>query len=267
MALPSVSKVSTRGDGAGRRMPVIGFVAVVIVYLAILQALPFLLPKAAGSDKYATFTTVDSIVKSLIIPVGASVVFGIIVVSVLGWWRPVLADDRPVRRWVWIVPIVMVVAIAAGINYRLISDRGGSVFGLLLVGCLLVGVGEELMYRGIGVVTFRNLGFTENKVALWTTVIFALSHATNLISEGPKAFVQVLITAIAGYFFYLIRRVSGTLLLGMVLHGLWDFGLTSTAAATTPPALNVLLFVLADIVLAIVVLIRRHHINISPTAA
>lgn len=49
----------------------------------------------------------------MIIPVGASVV-GIIVASALGWWRPILRDDRPVRRWVWIVPIVMLVAILSG---------------------------------------------------------------------------------------------------------------------------------------------------------
>jgi dienelactone hydrolase len=42
----------------------------------------------------------------------------------------------------------------------------------------------------------------------WTCLLFGLAHATNLISEGPKALVQVLVTAVAGYFFYLIRRVS-----------------------------------------------------------
>lgn len=245
----------------GRQLPLVGCIGIVVVYLAILQGLPQLLPKADGDNAYATFTTVDAVVKSLLIPVGASVVLGVVVASVLGWWPAILRDDRPVRRWVWLIPIVMLVAIVGGINYGLIGDRSAALFFLLLLGCLLVGVGEELMYRGIGVVAFRNLGFSEGKVALWTTVIFALSHSTNLISEGPSAFAQVLVTAVAGYFFYLIRRVSGTIILGMLLHGLWDFGLTSSAAGTTVHTIGVALFVLADIVLAVVVLVRRRHIE------
>ena len=59
----------------------------------------------------------------------------------------------------------------------------------------------EGMFRGLDVVTFRVNGFTEVKVALWTCVLFGLAHPTNLVSEGPK----VLVTAAAGYFFYLTR--------------------------------------------------------------
>ena len=121
------------------------------------------------------------------------------------------------------------------------------------------------MYRGIGVVTFRSLGFTEGKVALWVAVIFGLSHATNIISEGPKSIVQVLVTMVAGYFFYLIRRVAGTLILGMLLHGLWDFGLLTTAATGKAYA-GTFLFILADLALAIIVLVRRHHIEPEPRA-
>ena len=242
-----------------KRLSVIAYVAIVVVYLVVLQSLPFLL---AGGDhsSYASFPTVNSAVKLLWIPVGISVIIGVIVVSVLGWWPPVLRDDRPVRRWVWSIPIVMVVVILAGTDYGLISQKGAGLFFALLVGTLLVGIAEELMYRGIGVVTFRSLGFTEGKVALWVAVIFGLSHATNIISEGAKSIVQVLVTMVAGYFFYLIRRVSGTLVLGMLIHGLWDFGLLTSIASGKVYA-GTFLFILADIVLAIVVFVRRHHIE------
>ncbi len=241
-----------------RRLPVIGYLALVAVYLVVLQGLPFLLPHS-GSAAYGSFPDVASAAR-LVLTVGISVVLGVVAVSLLRWWRPVMRDDRPVRRWVWTIPIVMLVTILAGTNYGLISQKGAGLFFTLLLGCLLVGVGEELMYRGIGVVTFRSLGFSEGRVALWVAVIFGLSHATNIISEGAKSIIQVLVTMVAGYFFYLIRRVAGTLLVGMVLHGLWDFGLLSTAATGKAYA-GTFLFILADIVLAIIILVRRHHIE------
>ena len=248
-----------------KRLPVLGYLAIVVLYLVVLQTLPFLL---AGNDhsSYASFPTVNSAIKLLWTPVGASVLIGVVVVSVLGWWPPVLRDDRPVRRWVWSIPIVMIVVILAGTDYGLISQKGAGLFFSLLVGTVLVGIGEELMYRGIGVVTFRSLGFTEGKVALWVAVIFGLSHATNIITEGPKSIAQVLVTMVAGYFFYLIRRVSGTLILGMLIHGLWDFGLLTSVASGKAYA-GTFLFILADVVLAIIVFVRRRHIEPATQSA
>ncbi len=117
------------------------------------------------------------------------------------------------------------------------------------------------MFRGLGVVTFRVNGFTEGKVAWWTCVLFGLAHATNLVSAGPRALVQVLVTAVAGYFFYLTRRASGGLAVPAVLHGLWDFGLVSGLVVAGQTYAGTLVFVLADVALAIVVLARRHHIE------
>jgi hypothetical protein len=148
----------------------------------------------------------------------------------------------------------MLVAIAAGISYGNLSDKGLSYTLMLLVGCLFIGVSEELMFRGIGVTAFRQAGFTEGNVALWTCALFGLAHATNIFSEGVGALPQVLITAVAGYFFYVIRRVSGLLIVSMIMHGLWDFGLF-TNTLRDPPGIGVAAFIVADIVLAIVAIV------------
>jgi hypothetical protein len=42
-------------------------------------------------------------------------------------------------------------------------------------------------------------------------MLFGLAHATNIISESVGALPQVLVTAVAGYFFYVTRQVSGLL--------------------------------------------------------
>jgi membrane protease YdiL (CAAX protease family) len=88
-----------------------------------------------------------------------------------------------------------------------------------------------------------------------------LAHAANLFSEGPKALLQVLVTAVAGYFFYLIRRAFNGLVVAAVVHGLWDFGIISSQVVANKTYLGTGLFILADIVLALIVLIRRHHIE------
>jgi hypothetical protein len=58
----------------------------VVVYLAIVQGLGWVLTRGLDAD-YAAPTTVEELWRGITVPV-------------LGWWRPVLVDDRPVRRWV-----------------------------------------------------------------------------------------------------------------------------------------------------------------------
>jgi hypothetical protein len=82
-----------------------------------------------------------------------------------------------------------------------------------------------------------------------------LNHCTHL------SLVQVLVTAVAGYFFYLIRRASGGLVVLAVLHGLRNFGLISGLVVAGQTYADTSLFVLADIVLAIIVVAGRHRIE------
>lgn len=75
-----------------------------------------------------------------------------------------------------------------------------------------------------------------------------------LVSEGSKALLQVLVTAAAGYFFYLTCGVPA------VLHGLWDFR-TNSAVPANKSYLGAGLFVLADVIMVIILLLRRHRIE------
>ena len=218
----------------GRRLPIWGFILLAVGYLAAIQLIPRL--TAPDDGKYASFTDTDSVVGSLWVTVGVGSLIAIVAVAVLGWWRPAFVEDLRLPRWTWLFPAVMLVAIVTGISYGNLSDKGLTFTLMLLVGCLFIGVSEELMFRGIGVTAFRQAGFTEGKVALWTCVLFGLAHATNIFSEGVGALPQVLATAVAGYFFYVIRRVSGLLIVSMIMHGLWDFGLFTNTLSTPTAA-------------------------------
>lgn len=235
----------------------LGFVVLAVVYLAVLQGLGLLL---AEDVKYAAPADIDELWRMILVPVAASLVLVYAAVAWLGWWRPVWIDDRPVQRWVILVPVLMAASIVIVTDYAGLIDHGLAFTLLLLLGSLMVGLGEETMFRGIGVTCFRKNNFSEGKVALWSTLLFGLAHSTNLISEGPKAFAQVGSTIVAGYFLYLIRRRTGGLLLPVLFHGLWDFSLISglTTGKTYTPALFA---ILTSIMLVIIVFIRRHHIE------
>ena len=254
--------MTSAAPSIGRRLPIWGFILLVVGYLAAIQLIPRL--TTPEGTEYAKFTNTASVVGGLWVTVGIGSVIGLIAVAVLGWWRPVFIEELRLPRWTWLFPAVMVLAIAAGISYSNLADKGLAFTLMLLVGCLFIGVSEELLFRGIGVTAFRQAGFTEGKVALWTCVVFGLAHSTNIFSEGVGALPQVLATAVAGYFFYVIRRVSGLLIVSMIVHGLWDFGLF-TNTLSNPTSIGAFLFILADIVLAIVAIVTirkvfpRHH--------
>ena len=142
------------------------------------------------------------------IPLGAALVFTYAVVAVLGWWRPVLRDDRPVRRWVWVVPITFASAVWRPSTTPHSADKTAGYVLALLVATQFVGWGEEGMFRGIGVTTLRSHGLTEGKVALWSSVIFGAVHLSNAFTPASQAVPQALAVSFAGYFFYLIRRVA-----------------------------------------------------------
>jgi membrane protease YdiL (CAAX protease family) len=249
-----------------RRLPVWAFVLIAVIYLVIVQGLGKLLTSGLDTG-YAAPTSINELWRGITVPVFVSLVFVYAVVAVLGWRRPVLTDRKPVRPWVWILPVIMIITVLAGVNYAGLGHRGAGFTALLAVTMLGVGFAEEGMFRGLGVVTFRANGFSEVRVALWTCVLFGLAHATNLVSEGPKALLQVLVTAVAGYFFYLIRRVSGGLVVPAVVHGLWDFGLISASVLANKLYGGAGLFIVADVILALIVLIRQHHIEPTRSAA
>lgn len=254
---PSAGRPEAR---SGRDLGVAGFVVLVVVYLAVLQGVPQLLTLGEDVD-YARMTSVDELWRSLLVPVAVSLILGLAVVSWLGWWRPVWTDDRPVQRWVVVVPALMVASILIVTDYVGLAGKSAEFVVLLLLGTLMVGLAEETMFRGIGVTVFRRRGFTEGRVALWTTVLFGVSHASNIVLEGPTAFVQVLITILAGYLFYLVRRWSGGLLAPALLHGFWDFSVLSGLA--TPDRLYPLgvLALVIEIALGVVLVRRRRRIE------
>ncbi len=150
--------------------------------------------------------------------------FLVVAISVLGWWREVLFDrSRSGPAWGWILPVVMLGIIV--VNF-VGAASGRPSAGLLLwssLGAVGVGFGEEMITRGSLLVGLRSR-FGERQAWLFSSLLFSALHVPNVIFGLPvwAMPVQVVLTFIMGGGFYAMRRMSGTLLLPMVLHGLWD---------------------------------------------
>ncbi|MFE2110941.1 CPBP family intramembrane glutamic endopeptidase [Kitasatospora sp. NPDC059463] len=246
---------------AGRRLTWPWFLAVVVVYLVIIQGLGALVGvDRAGGD--SQFPTTEAIIRNGVIPIGISALFGAAVVTWLGWWGNVLNYRAPVRRWVRFVPISMLVVAVIGVNYPNLANQPLSLVLALAAMTALVGIGEELMFRGIGVQVFKRAGYSEGKVALWSSVIFGLVHVSNAFGEGAQAVLQAVIVSTSGYFFYLCLRVGGVLLLPMLVHGLWDFSLVSNSVGTDPKTSpGMILPIALQVVLIVVLIVKRHTVE------
>ncbi|MFF1904520.1 CPBP family intramembrane glutamic endopeptidase [Kitasatospora sp. NPDC058218] len=249
-------------DRVGRRLTWPWFLLLVAVYAGIIQGIGLLV--GVDTTGSGVFATTEALVRNALIPIGASIVFVAGVVTWLGWWGEVLTYRVPVRRWVRWVPISMLAVSLVAVNYGHLADQPVSLVLCLVLLGVFVGLGEELMFRGIGVHVFRRAGFSEGKVALYSSLVFGLVHVSNAVGEGAQALVQAAIVSTSGYFFYLCLRVGGVILLPMAVHGLWDFGLLSNLIGDKPKApLGVVLIILLQIVLVIVVLARRHRTDLD----
>jgi membrane protease YdiL (CAAX protease family) len=247
-----------------RRLSVLALIGVVIVYLVILQGVSIGL-KPAGLA-YGHLPSGSPVWRTITLPVTLSIIFGALVVTYLRWWRPVIKDDKPVSGWVKIVPALLIVSIIGTTGYSNLANQSAGLVLLLLGSTLLVGVGEELMFRGISIVALRGDGLSEAKVALWSSVLFGAVHMTNIFTEGPSAFLQAAVVSVTGYFFYLTRRSFGIILVPMVIHGLYDFSIFSHSIGLAKPeaSAQTLIPMLVSLILAIIVFARRKKIEPGP---
>ena len=156
-----------------------------------------------------------------------------ITTSLLGWWRPAMRE-RQRSRHTWPIFVPVLVAIAAVVNLAGTdwSAYSGAFLGASLV-LLLVGFTEELVHRGLLLTALRSR-LSEVWVWFLSSALFAVMHFVNVLLGAPLAGTvsQVGAAFLAGTAFYILRRVTGSLVWAMVLHGVWDFSVFATGVGT-----------------------------------
>ena len=150
------------------------------------------------------------------------------VVAYYKWWRQVglKGPDRwRDLRLLWL-PVMAIILI-----WMLVESSGfppGQALWFILINTLLVGISEELMFRGI-------LFFGASaKYGWWrtvwiTAVIFGLIHSLNGLITGnfTAALLQALLAFLFGVWTAAVRIRLNTIIPLMILHWLWDFGVFS----------------------------------------
>ena len=211
-------------------------IGVFVVYTAIVAALW----KVNKVDYAAIAESRDAVVRGVVVPIGLGGVFLAIATTVLGWWHPVLFQDgRTGPAWVLVVPVMFgLVGLLGTINIDWRSPKA-ALLPWLALGVLLVGFSEEMVSRGILIVGGRDAGWSELVVVLVSCVLFGLLHGINaFFGQSLQTTVQQIVLAtVMGASFYAIRMSTGTLIVCMLTHALWDFatlGQTTTGRGQKP---------------------------------
>ena len=247
---PAPTAVMTR-----RHLSWLGLIALLV---AFTMAPAFVDVLVLGGEGEYVFPDQQS-VTDLAVVKGIGVLIVVLAISTLRWWPVVMREELRTRRWVWIVPVVLLGASLATIDYGRLAAAGMALGLTLLLGTLFIGVSEELLFRGV-VLTFLRDRSREWIAALMTSLLFGAVH----FLAGP---VQMLSSAIFGYLLYYMRRVSGGIWLPILVHSAWDFAVF-TGFTTDDPAVDPdtsLILVMLSVVLLVVLLVG--HRAAEPRAA
>jgi len=218
-----------------RVRPSVGLgVAIAVAYMAVFGGLFY----ASGVDYDQLGDTAENVRNAIVIPLSVVAVLLVVVTSIFGWWGPVLRDRRRAGGWVIAIPIIVVIAVLAGIDYQNLSELDSELILWIGIAVALVGFCEELVYRGLEVVSFRS-SLKEVHVWLWSSVAFSLLHSINyFLGQGLGSTIQqVVITFMIGSGFYIARRATGMLIVPMVMHLLWDYSSFTQSEGHTIAAL------------------------------
>jgi len=190
-----------------------GYVVVVFVVSA-LMGVPYTRIGASAGETWRG-AVVDLAVAALLLAVTT---------SLLGWWRPALFERKRSRHvWPVFVPILMAVVALVNILTTDWSKFDASFLLALVALGVLVGFNEELMTRGLVLTAFRSR-LREGWAWFLSSVLFGVMHLVNAALGAPLGgtLAQVGLAFASGTAFYIVRRVTGSLIWAMLLHGVWD---------------------------------------------
>lgn len=144
-------------------------------------------------------------------------------------WRAIGFRSLDRKQLLWFLPAIIVlialwVVFLSGLARVSLSAAQWQSFALVGFTTLLVGFGEEIMYRGIVLHAF----LTTNRVRwamLVSAIAFSLLHAVNLFGGVPLLGVpiQLLNTFQFGFFFAPLMLKLNNILPLIIFHWLWDF--------------------------------------------
>jgi membrane protease YdiL (CAAX protease family) len=215
-----------------RRRALVLLLGLFLTHVTIWTGLVYLAP---GTDRVSFEYLGDQStpwIRQFVLPLIAVLVFQLATITHLRWWGPVLRDtSRTKRQWLWIpVGGFIAAALIGAVMQSGWTAAGWSYTAGLTMTVLLVGICEELAFRGFLLVGARRIFAREWQAMLFSSALFGLFHLPNTLLGSPLAFelVHVVQTALIGIVFYVLRRLSGRLVLPIAIHAIWDLVVLQT---------------------------------------
>jgi membrane protease YdiL (CAAX protease family) len=211
-----VSTPTDAGPASRRAVGWFAILAVLVAWLAAGVVGGLLVSGVAESSE--DFDDARAVLLGEALPEVASLLLIVAVVGALHWWRPVLHEELTARRWAVVFPVGLVLVSLLVLDTQRVRDAGPALVGALAATTLLIAASEELTFRGFVLVALRDR-HRELTAALVSTLLFAGAH---LLGGGLTNIGQGVLTLLAGFVFYVARRVSRTIVAAVVLHAWWD---------------------------------------------
>lgn len=212
------------------------------------------------------------------IPLAIAIGFLVLFLRWAGWGEQVWREQptptmTPHRWWLISIPVLALLLPLSQLGDVPWASLSAGVIAVIAAGTLMVGLGEELVIRGI-LLTAVRARHGELVTMLATSAVFAAAHIPSSIIAGvPIGGIAFQVGALAsvGATYYWVRRVTGRLWVGAVIHALTDWvlylGSTSGAptasvphdhaAAAEPFTVTVQVLLMTAVTIAIVSVIRE----------
>lgn len=213
--------VGRRGRG---RLGWFGLLGLVVAFILVPQFVSlFAFGVTAIEEGYAT---VRGAVASELVPDLGGALIAVVVILRLGWTREVLVEHRRLRPWVWVVPVSLVAVSLVAVDWQRFGSVGPLLATTLVLATFATGLSEELLFRGVALVAMRDR-YGELAAGILSSLLFGATHLVNALVLGGGAVPQALLAASMGWLLYLSRRVSGGILVPVVVHWLYDLSVFS----------------------------------------
>lgn len=205
----------------------IGMLIVYVVLIAALVVLNFI------DIPFSSDETANELTKNCLIRLIAGL-FAVAVCVMFGYKRllnPFVLSDK--RAVLWCVPCLLV-ALANFPFSALISGMATvektNLIWLYALNCLLIGIFEEILFRGIFqriiADVFKDKSYADLKTVAATSALFGLWHLTNLLGGAGfgATVLQVGYSFLIGAMLSAVLLRTGNLWICILLHALFDFG-------------------------------------------
>lgn len=203
--------------------------AIYVGYVLVI----YVVSKLSGVPYTDIGTSAEFTWRGAVLDLAVGAVLLAITTWLLGWWKPALFErKRSHHKWPIFVPVLMLILAVVNLFNTDWSQFDASFLLSLLALGIAVGFCEELMSRGLLLTAFRSR-LPEVWVWLLTSLLFGGMHLINAALGAPlmNTLGQVVLAAMTGTSFYIVRRVTGSLIWAMALHGIWDISAFSVGFA------------------------------------